>query len=168
MSKQIGNEYVSWLPNRKDQNTIEKCVKDKKSFIILGDSDCVKGVLSEVAEKYGYTYKTTGNIAASTLADDGGVSIPSRYDPTGEWKGKTLIPDWAAEIVDSPKTQYLLCIDYIDYSNMKSFEWLKSVLNHSICGKKVDNYIVCAHALTGNPSQMDYEKLCSHFDVVIN
>ena len=54
MSKQIGNEYVSWLPNEKDQNTIEKCVKEKKSFIILGDSDCVKGVLSEVAEKYGY------------------------------------------------------------------------------------------------------------------
>lgn len=147
---------------------ITEAIKDSKSFLLLGDYDInvFDKNLETLSQELNLKFISENSLATKILADDGGVLIPARYDFTGKYQGKSFLLKWTVELLDNPAEKYLLFIDFIDYSNMENLNWIKSVLNHSICGKNIENYIVGAHAFGDKDTEFNRE-LFSCFDTII-
>lgn len=88
----------------------------------------------------GKKYKFDGGILFLDLTkaepeDLGGIQIKSEEE---------ALPHWAKVLVDNSNKKYIFVIDLSNTSNSVMNALMPIVLNHEVCGKKLDNYIIAA------------------------
>lgn len=78
-------------------------------------------------------------------------------------QGVKCFPHCIAPMLEHPDKQFVLYLNYLDYSKMTNFEWLRSILNHQVNGREINNYVVVGR-LHGDALNFDYDQVKALFN----
>ena len=126
-------------------------LKAKKPFFVQGEAGWGKtSIIKSLAKKCGLTVLTV-YVHQAEKSDLGGIPAPKK-SVRGVDKYTNLMPEWAALMWDNPDVNFLLFFDELNQAQADvSSSLMPIVLEHTICGRKFNNFIV------GAAGNYDYE-----------
>lgn len=127
----------------KNEKKIKMRLVAKKPFYVMGHAGWGKSqIIKNLAERMGYKINLVF-LDKAVKEDLGGIPVPVKSGDIS--KQEMVMPGWAAEMYENPKTKYLLFFDEMNQADPQVMNALMPIVqDHEICGVKFDNFIVGA------------------------
>lgn len=146
LDPKTNNAVAKDIPKRelsKNEKKIKMRLLAKKPFFVLGHAGWGKSqIITGLAKQMGYTINLIF-LDKAVKEDLGGIPVPVKSGSIS--KQEMVMPGWAAEMYENPKTKYLLFFDEMNQADPQVMNALMPIVqDHKICGIEFENFIVGA------------------------